>query len=85
MSFLTRFMVPAPLPTECRPPATVATVATDAPPAAFRLWHIHHPDGRLVEVSCTPPATEAELCARYPEASLEPITDHQEAAAHGQA
>lgn len=38
-----------------------------------RLWLIRHPDGRLVSHSFTPPATEDELRAWYPQAlKIEP-------------
>ena len=71
--------------------ASVATVAVakspqgqTAPPAkvspgdtatASRWWLIHFPDRDPVEVSCTPPATHADILERHPDAvAAEPFT-----------
>lgn len=39
---------------------------------ARRLWLIHHPDTGWVSHAFTPPASEAEVRAWYPEATIEP-------------
>lgn len=71
--------------------ARIATVAVanpkeekTAPPAkvgagdtatASRWWLIHYPDRDPLEVSCTPPATHAEILERHPDAvAAEPFT-----------
>lgn len=74
MSVLSRFLTPEPFRQKGRTIATVATVAT-VEPAAFRLWHIRHPDGQVSEHSFTPPATRAEVSARYPDAEIQPMDD----------
>lgn len=37
-----------------------------------RLWLLRHADGRLVSHSFCPPATEPQVRAWYPEATIEP-------------
>lgn len=72
---LSRFMAPRVSPGNSAPLATVATVATVASPEArYRLWLIHHRDGRLLEHSFTPPATAAEVSAWYPGAAIEAVS-----------
>lgn len=49
--------------------ANDTTAEVDSP---RRLWLIHHPDTGWVSHSFTPPATEAEVRAWYPETTIEP-------------
>jgi hypothetical protein len=48
--------------------------ASDTAPASW-WWLLHYPDRDPVEVSCTPPASHAEILERYPDAvAAEPLT-----------
>lgn len=46
---------------------------TNPPPAAWRLWRLHHPDGTVTEHVFCPPVSLAEVRAHYPDAQLEAI------------
>ena len=44
----------------------------------IRLWLIRHGDGRRVSHSFTPPATERQVRAWYPDSlTVEPEVDHE--------
>jgi len=48
--------------------ATPVKVDADRTATASRWWLIHYPDRDPMEVSCTPPATHAEILERHPDA-----------------
>jgi len=55
--------------------ALPAKVSPGDTATASRWWLIHYPDHDPVEVSCTPPATHAEMLERHPDAvAAEPFT-----------
>jgi hypothetical protein len=55
------------------PPGPFQKISSTEQSPACRLWLITHADGRLVSHSFTPPATEDELRAWYPQAlKIEP-------------
>lgn len=60
--------------------AASARMQAPAPEVAIpiRLWAIRHGDGRLVSHSFTPPATERQVRAWYPDSiTIEPEVDHE--------
>ncbi len=57
--------------------------APKAEPERHRRWWITYPDGSVDSLTCTPPATGAEIVARYPGAVVaEPVEPTREPRRH---